>query len=62
MLTTSPMILEEEAPLPAAPKEAVAVAFICNLCGFGCLYLRTGSSPSQWHIGREPPREEPTLG
>ena len=31
-----PLILEEEVGLPPAPKEPVAVPFICNLRGFGC--------------------------
>ena len=31
-----PLILGDEAALLPAPKEAVSVAFICNLCGFGC--------------------------
>src|SRR5271168_2020372 len=43
MLTNRPTILEEEVALPPASKEAVSVAFICNLRGFGCPYLRTRS-------------------
>ena len=57
------MILEEEAALPPAPKEAVSVAFICNLRGFGCPLsadtislhsgISIGSSLQNWLEERE---------
>jgi hypothetical protein len=39
------MILEDEVAIPAAPKDAVAVVFICNLRGSGCLYPQMQSRP-----------------
>jgi hypothetical protein len=60
------MILEEEGALLAAPKEAVAVAFICKLRGFRLLSLsadtmfpaklgkKRGSSPRKLCTPQEP--------
>jgi hypothetical protein len=55
------MILEDEAALPPAPKEAVSVAFICNLRRFGCPLSADTISLSQWYIDREFPKEERKL-
>src|SRR5271170_858428 len=52
MLTNRPTILEEEVALPPASKEAVSVAFICNLRGFDCPLCADTISLAQWYIGR----------
>jgi hypothetical protein len=55
------MILEEEVALRPAPKEAVSVAFICNLRGFGCPLSADTISLSQWYIDCKLAKEERKL-
>jgi hypothetical protein len=52
------LILEEGIGPPPAPKEAVPVAFICNLGGFGCPLSADTIAPSPWYIDCKAVKEE----